>query len=137
MLKREERKEREHDSRKIVKINERGKNVGKRGEEEALKTIQVTVRRYNRQQGSYTQQYAVPVEEKEIQSVMNLLEYIYENLDSTLAFFYHAACRQAACGKCLVKINGKVALACKERADGQPLLLAPYHNNVVKDLICR
>lgn len=52
-----------------------------------MKNIQVTVRRYNQQQGEYTQAYTVPVEDREIVSVMNLLEYIYENLDSTLALF--------------------------------------------------
>lgn len=102
-----------------------------------MKNIQVTVRRYNQQQGEYTQAYTVPVEDGEIVSVMNLLEYIYENLDSTLAFFYHAACRQAACGKCMVKINGKVGLACKERVCGESLVQEPYNAHVVKDLICR
>lgn len=95
------------------------------------------MRRYNQQQGEYTQAYTVPVEDGEIVSVMNLLEYIYENLDSTLAFFYHAACRQAACGKCMVKINGKVGLACKERVCGESLVQEPYNAHVVKDLICR
>lgn len=102
-----------------------------------MKHIQITVRRFNRKQGSFMQEYAVPVDNAEMLSVLNLLEYIYEHLDSTLAFFHHAACGQAACGKCLVKINGKAGLACKERADGQPLLLEPCNANVVKDLICR
>ena len=52
-----------------------------------MKYIQVTLRRYNQQQGEYTQAYTIPVEDGEIVSVMNLLEYIYENLDSTLALF--------------------------------------------------
>lgn len=36
-----------------------------------------------------------------------------------------------------VEINGKVGLACKERADGPSLLLEPWGSNVVKDLLCR
>lgn len=48
----------------------------------------------------------------------------------------HAACRQAACGKCMVKLDGAVKLACKEVAhDG--MLLEPYSGRVVRDLLCQ
>ena len=49
--------------------------------------------------GAY-QTYIVPVDETAAVSVMNLLEEIYSKQDRTLSFFSHAACRQAACGKC-------------------------------------
>ena len=85
---------------------------------------------------SRLQTYAVPVAEGEILSVLNVLEYIYRELDPTLAFFDHAACRQAACGKCMVKLDGAVQLAWKEVAhDG--MLLEPYSGRVVRDLLCQ
>ena len=85
---------------------------------------------------SRLQTYAVPVAEGEILSVLNVLEYIYRELDPTLAFCDHAACRQAACGKCMVKLDGAVKLACKEVAhDG--MLLEPYSGRVVRDLLCQ
>lgn len=87
-------------------------------------------------EGSY-QVYTVPVEENACVSVMNLLEEIYSKQDASLAFFSHAACRQAACGKCMVKVNGKVRLACKERVDADTVTLEPYSPNVVRDLICK
>ena len=85
---------------------------------------------------SRLQTYAVPVAEGEILSVLNVLEYIYRELDPTLAFLDPAACRQAACGKCMVKVDGAVKLACKEVAhDG--MLLEPYSGRVVRDLLCQ
>ena len=80
--------------------------------------------------------YAVEVEDGAVVSVMNILENIYENQDHTLAFFSHAACRQAACGKCMVKVDGAVKLACKERVDAEEITIEPYCGKVVRDLIC-
>lgn len=84
---------------------------------------------------SRLQEYAVSFPEGEIVSVLNVLEYIYRELDPTLAFFDHAACRQAACGKCAVKVNGAVKLACKEPAQ-ETMLLEPFSSRVVRDLLC-
>lgn len=80
--------------------------------------------------------YTVGVDDGAAVSVMNILEDIYENQDHTLAFFSHAACRQAACGKCMVKVDGAVKLACKERVDADEVTIEPYGRNVVRDLIC-
>ncbi len=70
-------------------------------------------------------------------SVMDVLDYIYENLDPTLAYFSHEACRQTACGRCLVRVNGTVCLACGCPAEGERLTLEPWNANVVRDLLCR
>ena len=69
-------------------------------------------------------------------SVMDVLEKIYNTQDNTLAFFRHEACHQEACGKCLVKVNGKVRLACGTDAGEGELVLEPYNSNVVRDLVC-
>ena len=102
-----------------------------------MRNITVRIQRYSRERGPFEQTYQVPVEEGEVWSVMDVLRYIYEELDRSLAFFSHAACRQAACGKCLMKINGKAGLACKERADTDLLELAPAGKEVIRDLISR
>lgn len=102
-----------------------------------MRTIATTIRRYSAEKGAYSQEYTVPVDEHEVLSVMNVLDYIYTHLDDTLAFFSHAACKQAACGKCLIKINGKPRLACKERADTDELLLEPAGKTVIRDLISK
>ncbi len=102
-----------------------------------MKKILVKIHRYNQEQGSYIQAYHLELDDYEICSVMNLLELIYKEQDATLAFFSHAACKQAACGKCLVKVNGKVKLACKEMVEGTEIEIEPHSQEIVKDLICR
>ena len=56
-----------------------------------MKEISVKIHRYNQKQGSYIQNYHLNIDEQEICSIMNLLELIYKEQDSTLAFFSHAA----------------------------------------------
>lgn len=82
------------------------------------------------------QTYTIAVDDNAVVSVMTLLEKIYTTQDHTLAFFSHAACRQAACGKCMVKVNGAVRLACKEKVTGDHITLEPYSAKVVRDLLC-
>ena len=99
--------------------------------------IQVVVNRYQKEKGSFDQEYQVTMPEGERWCVLNLLEWIVENQDPTLAFFRHACCRQAACGGCVVRINGKIGLACKEEVlDGTTIKLGPAGKKVVRDLIC-
>ena len=52
--------------------------------------------------------FEVPLEEGT--SVLNLLEYISRNLDSTLA--YYGSCKIGKCMGCTLKINGERGLAC-------------------------
>jgi succinate dehydrogenase / fumarate reductase iron-sulfur subunit len=98
--------------------------------------IQVTVHRFNKEAGNYVQTYLVPLEENQDYSVLNVLEYIARNLDPTLAFFDHAACRQGACKKCFINIDGKLSLACTERVKNSHLELKPCNTKVLKDLVC-
>lgn len=97
-----------------------------------MRTIKANIKRQN---GFI--EYSVPVQDGDMVSVMNILEYIYQNIDSTLAFFHHAACKQAACGRCLVKVNGKVTLACKQAVTQDEITVEPWNDNVVRDLICK
>ena len=102
-----------------------------------MKKLIVTVIR--REEGGEPRavEYEVPIDEGDVVSVMNVLDYISSHLDRTLAYFSHAACRQAVCGQCVVKANGKVVLACRELVSGDKLLLEPAKQDVVRDLICR
>ncbi len=84
--------------------------------------------------GNVFQEYTVEAEEG--MSVMDLLERIYDELDNTLAFFRHEACHQEACGKCLVKVNGRVCLACGREVKEDELCLEPYNDRVIRDLVC-
>ena len=59
--------------------------------------------------------YEVPVVQG--MKVMDVLDYIYANLDHTLAYYRHSSCCQAICGRCACRLNGRTILACAEIVD--------------------
>ena len=70
-------------------------------------------------------------------TVMDVLNYISEKLDPTLAYYAHSACNRGICGRWLLRVNGKPGLACETRVDpNAELLLEPAAGRaVVKDLV--
>lgn len=69
-------------------------------------------------------------------TVMQVLDYIAENRDSTLAYYRHSACCHGICGRCALKVNGKVGLACAtEVGDAAELKLEPKNEKVLRDLV--
>jgi succinate dehydrogenase/fumarate reductase-like Fe-S protein len=83
------------------------------------------------------QEYEVPVDGET--SLQGILMYINENVDPTLAFFKHAACRQGLCGRCTVKLNGKACLACTAPvpADAELITVEPIsEERVIRDILC-
>jgi succinate dehydrogenase/fumarate reductase-like Fe-S protein len=83
-----------------------------------------------------TTEYEVPEYEYAV-TVMQILDYIYEELDHSLAYFRHSACCQGVCARCAVKANGKNVLACVEKVEpGTAVLtLEPAGNRVLRDLV--
>lgn len=81
--------------------------------------------------------FCVDIRREERKTVMDLLEYIGGNLDSTLSFYSHSKCGQGICGRCAVKVNGKVKLACNTVLTGEDIVLEPAGSQVVKDLVIR
>ena len=83
------------------------------------------------------QEYEVPVAGET--SLQDLLMYISENIDPTLAFFKHAACRQGVCGACNVRLDGKARLACTATVtrDAGVITVEPVNRSkVIRDLLC-
>ncbi|MBI5118622.1 succinate dehydrogenase [Candidatus Poribacteria bacterium] len=68
-------------------------------------------------------------------SVMNALDYIYQNLDGTLAYYDHAGCSLGICARCTGKINGKAGLFCQTPVEGDTCLEPLSLSKVVKDLV--
>ncbi|MFR8756965.1 MAG: 2Fe-2S iron-sulfur cluster-binding protein [Clostridium sp.] len=68
-------------------------------------------------------------------TVMNLLEKSGDTQDGSLSFYMHSACGQGICGRCAVKVNGKVRLACNTVLTGEDIVLEPANEKVVKDLV--
>ena len=66
-------------------------------------------------------------------TVLDVLRYIYENLDSTFA--YRWACTKGFCRACVVSVNGRPALACMKSAE-KDMKLDPHPGfKLIKDLL--
>jgi succinate dehydrogenase/fumarate reductase iron-sulfur protein len=75
--------------------------------------------------------YQVPIEGKT--SVLNALDYIFENLDPSLG--YYSSCRIGKCMGCQVVVDGKVCFACTTLIRGD-IKVEPLKNfKVIKDLV--
>jgi len=93
----------------------------------------ITVFRYNPEEDEspYYKVYEVPFESG--MTVLDTLNYIYENYDGSLAYVY--GCRYGFCGSCALKINGKPTLICRELATKE-MKIEPLDNfPVVRDLV--
>lgn len=66
----------------------------------------------------------------------DVLDYIYQNLDSTLAYYEHAGCALGICAPCTGGINGKVGLFCQVSVAGDVTLELKTPSRVLKDLVC-
>ena len=99
------------------------------------KSIHVTVSRFDpsTDEAPYQQTYEVPLMEH--MCVLDALDYIYENLDSTLAYYDHAACQHAICRRCTVLVNEKPSLMCQTLVAGDISLAPPPKFRVVRDLV--
>ena len=87
----------------------------------------------NRDHNARFETYEIPY--KEGLSVMNVIQYIYENLDSTLSHYY--SCRIGRCGGCHIFVNGRAVQSCCTRAS-EEMVIEPPHRiglRVIKDLI--
>ena len=77
------------------------------------------------------QTYSVPVKEQML--VGDVLEYIHENLDGSLA--YRWECRMRLCGACTILINGKPGLICREQVKKNLVLEPLPFLPIVRDLV--
>ncbi|AFM26143.1 L-2-amino-thiazoline-4-carboxylic acid hydrolase [Desulfomonile tiedjei] len=82
---------------------------------------------------SHYDTYEVPFEEG--MSAMDVLDYIYQNLDSTLAYYDHAGCSLGICGRCTGRIDGKPGLFCQTSVDGDVTLEPLSKEKALKDLV--
>ena len=101
------------------------------------KTISVRVFRFNpaSDKEPYYQTYQVPFEKG--MSAMTALDYIYQNLDGTIAYYDHAGCDLGICARCTGFINGKPGLFCQTLLEGD-VTLEPFSNpRVLKDLVIK
>lgn len=77
--------------------------------------------------------YDVPVDGET--SVLDVLDYIYDNIDHTLAYYSHTACKRGVCGRCMLMVNGRASLACQTMVSGDVTIEPPPKFKVIRDLV--
>ena len=99
------------------------------------KSIKAKVFRFDPDQDreSYFQDYKVPWEEN--MTAMDVLDYIYQNLDGTLAYYDHAACKLGICARCLGRVNGRLGLLCQADVFDAMTIEPPAGKTIVRDLV--
>ena len=78
-------------------------------------------------------EYRVPFEPG--MSAMNALDYVYQNLDSSIAYYDHAGCCLGICGRCTGKVNGKSGLLCQTAVEGDIVVEPGNTAGVIRDLV--
>ena len=99
--------------------------------------ISVSIRRADPACGKepWIEEYKVP--RSRARRVLDLLEYIQEELDPSLGWRTHI-CRDTCCSACWVMVNGKRKMACATviRDDQDSLLLEPVSDSpLIRDLV--
>ena len=102
----------------------------------AEKEITVTVFRFDPavDKEPYFKDYQVPFQRG--MSAMNALDYIYQNMDGSLAYYDHAGCALGICARCTGRINGKPGLFCQAVIEGDTRLEPLSVDSALKDLVC-
>mgnify|MGYP003681896677 CR=1 FL=1 len=80
--------------------------------------------------GEY-KEYEIPYEDR--MTVLSALNYIKQNLDSSLA--YYKSCRIGKCTGCLVEVNGKNKLACTTLLENTMKIGPVRKYKIIRDLI--
>lgn len=99
------------------------------------KTINIKVFRFDpkKDEAARYQDYTVPLTEG--MSAMDALDYIYQNLDSSLAYYDHAGCSLGICARCNGRINGKPGLFCQTPVTEDTTIEPLSADKVIKDLV--
>lgn len=87
----------------------------------------------------YYDEYDVPVPKDTNWTVMDVLDYISLNLDSSISYYKHSVCNHGICVRCALKVNGRTKLSCLCVANEyDELVLEPRSTeSIVKDLVTK
>ncbi|MDA8054475.1 MAG: 2Fe-2S iron-sulfur cluster-binding protein [Thermoplasmatales archaeon] len=77
--------------------------------------------------------YEIPADE--VVTVLDSLDYIRRNFDSSLAYYSHQACGQGMCGVCNMRVNNTPKLACQTMIEDKMVIEPLMKRNVVVDLV--
>jgi len=100
---------------------------------EPMKTIKVKVFRYDPkkdEKGRY-ETYEVPITPG--MSVLDVLDYIYANIDSSLSYYY--SCHRGYNACCMLVVNGKIIRPCTTLATEDMTIEPLKGRKIIKDLV--
>jgi succinate dehydrogenase/fumarate reductase-like Fe-S protein len=106
-----------------------------------MKQKMITVRLFRHNpsidEGPVYKAYTIPFTEG--MSALNALDYIYQNLDPTIAYYDHAGCALGICARCTGRINGKAGLLCQTYlpGDAEVTIEPTSPQRVLRDLVMR
>lgn len=100
---------------------------------EAKERIKVKIQRFNphEDKAPYYKEYMIPFEQG--LTVLMALNHIYENMDTSLAYYY--SCRTGKCAGCTLVVNGKAAQSCVTTVEGDITVEPERGFEVIKDLV--
>ncbi len=102
--------------------------------------MKVLIDRYDPETGeSRTDSFTVDDALAGDMTVMSLLGYLAERCDPTIAYYHHSVCDHGICGRCLLQVNGKTALACITSIKGlEEVHLSPVPTRTcIRDLVTK
>ena len=121
---------------KIKEVQEKEKQKQVQSTTEKINLVTLRIKKYNPNNDAAPtyKNYEVPVEKWT--TVLDALLDAKQNLDHSIGVRY--SCRQASCGSCGMKINGKPKLACFTKIselDSREIVLEPMDNfPIIRDL---
>ena len=99
--------------------------------------ITIKIERFNPKVDKSARYQEYRVETEESMTVLDLVKYIHDNVDRTLAY-RNVRCYLGVCTACLMAINGKNLRACSTSVSpGDELTIGPARKNypVIRDLV--
>lgn len=86
----------------------------------------------------YFQDFDVDVPADAGWTVMDVLNEIRLNQDSSLSYYTHSACDHGICGRCTTRVDGRAVLICTHVVSGNEVTIEPLPNReVIKDLVTK
>jgi len=97
------------------------------------RTVKLKVFRFDPTKDNKPSFQEFEVEKTEKMSVLNALQYIYENLDGSLSMSGYF-CYRKLCTLCMLRINGKNNLSCRTLVEEDMLIEPVREYPLIKDL---
>ena len=100
-----------------------------------MNTVTVRISRFDPKvdDAPHYQSYQVPFQPR--MTVMDVLDYVYEHLDPTLAYHSHTSCHRRVCARCNVAVNNKPGLSCHTEVTGDVTIDPLPRLKVIRDLV--